>query len=297
VIEFPAVKTRASRRHARLFPPLGSLLLWLAVTAQAPPDTISPGGGDPVHVSGRLMTLAEIIERCTEGERTKLAGHRDMTYTATTRAVLLWKSKKQVHDSVNLVYEDESDTRHVVELAKKETHYHLHPDGAWANDDDDPDAEKDKDGEISVNVSEEETGGLAALPFFLQEQSEYEFALLERRLEKDHVIFKISFDPRSPFKPLPSGTVYVDTKEFRIIHEEFTFRTNPFPLLLKDIRRVSRHWKQLPTGEWVPERILAEIRLRGSWMKAIPEKVEVSVLMSDYVFDAGYDETRLGPRK
>jgi hypothetical protein len=250
---------------------------------------------DPVHASGRLMTLAEIIERCTEGERTKLAGHRDMTYTANTRAVIFWKSKKQVHDSVSLIYEDESDSRRIVELARKETYYHLHPDGTWANDDDDPDA-KDTDREITVNVSEEETGGLTALPFFLEEQSEFTFHLLERRLEGDHVIFKISFDPRSPFKPLPSGTVYVDTEEFRIIHEEFTFKTNPFPLFVKDIRRVSRHWQKLPSGEWVAERLLVEVRLRGMGLRAIPERIEISILMTDYVFDTGYDETKLGPR-
>jgi hypothetical protein len=284
--------------------PFAALLIPLLVAAEAPPDT-SGGFGmpryevkDPVHASGKLMTLEEIIARCTEGERTKLAGHRDVTYTATTRVVLYWKTKKRIIDTVSLVYEDESDTRRVVSLAEKESGYHLHPDGTWWSDDDGDEGDEASEEEqdvISVGVREEE-GGLNDLPFFLETPSEFAFTLLERRLEGDHVIFKIGFDPRSPFKPLPSGTVYVDTKEFRIVHEEFTFRTNPFPLLLKDIRRVSRHWRKLPTGEWVADRILAEMRLRGTWLKQIPEKVEVSVAMSDHVFDAGYDEARLGPR-
>lgn len=244
----------------------------------------------PTQSSADLMTLAEIIARCTEGEKTKLSGHRDLTVTGTMRFVATWSKKREVTDVAFLAYQDDQGFAKLVRLGERHRLY--------KRDGDDWVYEKDgKESDIEVGVTAEGGEGLAELPFFLKDQDEFDFTLLERVLEGDHVIFKIGFRPRTDFKPLPSGVVYVDTDAYRIIHEEFTFDVqNPLPLLLKDVRRVTREWRELPTGEWVVGSIRADAELRGGWFGAMPERIEMGLVMDDYRFDQGYDEARFGRR-
>lgn len=245
----------------------------------------------PTESSADLMTLSEIIARCVEGEKTKLAGHRDMTFTGTVRLVSTWKSKRLVMDYAFLGYEDDDGFAKMIRLGERRRMYKRQGE-EWVYDKD----EKEEDIQVGVEVGEGGEG-LAELPFFLKDQGEYTFTLLERVLEGDHVIFKIAFRPRTDFKPLPSGTVYVDTNAYRIIHEEFTFDVqNPMPLLLKDVKRVTREWRELPTGEWVVASIRADAELRGGWFGAMPERIELGLGIEDYRFDQGYDEARFGKR-
>jgi len=278
---------------------LGLLFPWPAGSAapQSPgalPDSLPTYEiREPVEVTTTEQTLREIIQRSVEGEKTKLAGHRDMTYDAVVRAILTWEGKRrEIMDEVYLVYEDDRGLQKRVQLAKEKQVFDFR-EGTWT-----PRTEKDEEGTgVRVEAEASDRGAdLSRLPFFLEDQEEYDFKLLERRLEEDHVLFKIAFRPRSRFKPLPSGTVYVDTQAYRIVHEEFTFEQNPAPLFLKDVRGVSRHWQKLPGGEWVVSRILGEVELHGGWTGMIPDRVEFSIHLDDYRFDRGYDERRFGPR-
>ena len=56
------------------------------------------------------------------------------------------------------------------------------------------------------------TSDFVEMPFFLEQQEEFDFELLERTVEVDHVIFKIGFKPKSEFKALPSGVVLTWTR-------------------------------------------------------------------------------------
>lgn len=285
---------------------LAAILTIGAATAAAPPPAFSQETSPPpdtlrslpayvvkkpTRSSADLMSLPEIIARCVEGEKTKLAGHRDMTFTGTVRVISTWKKKRLVVDTAFLGYEDDAGFAKVVRLGERLRTYKRQGE-EWVYDKD------EEQGEIEVGVeSGEGSEGLAQLPFFLEDQGEYTFTLLERVLEGDHVIFKIAFRPRTDFKPLPSGTVYVDTDAYRIIHEEFTFDVqNPMPLLLKEVRRVTREWRELPTGEWVVAAIRADAELRGGWFGAVPKQIELGLAIEDYRFDQGYDEARFGKR-
>ena len=266
-----------------------------AARAEDPPPTLRELPAfevpDTVRVEADLMTLREIIARSVEGEKTKLAGHQNIMFTAQIRSIVQWKKKRLVEDAAVLFYEEDNGFRRAVRLAEERKMYKLE-DGAWAFDKD------EKEDEIEVRIEASDSGeGLATLPFYLEDQQEFSFSLLGRYLEEDHVIFKIGFKPRSDFKPLPSGTVYVDTDDFRIIHEEFTFDgQNPFPLLLKDINRVSRQWRQLATGEWVPSKVMAEIDLKGGWMRFMPDRISVAVALEDYRFNQPYNSRLFGER-
>ena len=277
---------RGLRRHV-----LPALLGGLAIAVSHGPAAAQPSMGttDTTHVQTKPITLREIIARCIEGERTKLAGHRDLTCTMTERVIVEWDDRKEITEAVQCVYMDSTGFGRVLSLGERERQYKL-KDDAWV--------EVPNKLKIEINL-EAGSGGysdFANLPFFFEDLHDYDFELLSRTIEVDHIIFEIGFKPKSPFKALPSGTVFVDTNAYRIIHEEFRFDTNPFPLFLKDVKRISRHWEQLPTGEWVYTKIFGEFELRTGVLKFMPKSVTMALVRDDFVFDAGYDEKRFGER-
>jgi hypothetical protein len=218
-----------------------------------------------------------------------------MTFNVTMRTILRYENKKEIRDEVLLIYQDDRGVERRVKLAEKvqklKRQRGTGAEGKWVVEDVEPDK-----AQVRAEMRAAHRGrDLARLPFFLRNQEDFDFHLLKRTLEEDHVIFKIAFRPRSPFKPLPSGTVYIDTNDFRVVHEEFTFEENPVPVLLKGVRRISRQWTELPGGQWVVSRIMGDFDLRGSWLGFIPDEVEVAVVFNDYRFDQGYDPRRFGP--
>ena len=247
------------------------------------------GTTDTSHVTARPLTLREIIARCVQGERTRLAGHENMTYTLTVRTVTLWKKRKEVRDIVHRMYADAKGFARTVQLGESIRKFKLE-DGAWVVDTD------DSNKKARVRVESDGYSDFVEMPFFLEEQQEFDFELLERTVEVDHVIFKIAFKPKSDFKPLPAGIVYVDTDAYRIIHEEFEFETNPFPMFVKDIGRISRQWEQLPGGQWLFTKIMMEVQLRGGWTGFMPEQVGIALYRDNFEFDTGYDARVFGER-
>jgi hypothetical protein len=256
-----------------------------AALARAQP---APGVTDTVHVRQHELTLEEIIARCIQGEKSKLGGHSNMTCKVSVRVLALWKKKKEIDEVVLRHYADVQGFSRVVSLGEKHEHFELEGE-EWV-----PKPKKDEK-KMNIQVESGGYGDFVDLPFFLEDQQEYDFKLLDRTVEMDHVIFKVGFRPRSNFKPLPSGTVYVDTNHYRIVHEEFTFEKNPFPLMLKKVTKVSRHWEELPGGEWVYTRILVDAEPR-EWFGALPDRVEVAVMRQDFKFDKGYDARVFGKR-
>lgn len=256
-------------------------------TTRALPDTLPTF---PILVQGEHVTLREIIQRSLEGERSKLAGHHDITYTMTARNITRWKKKMTIEDTIMRAYTDADGTSRTVVLDEMRQKY-ARKDDDWVPDDDDDEEDS------HVQVSADGIADFEHIPFFLEDEADYDFELLDRTIETDRVIFKIGFKPKSDFKPLPSGTVYIDTNHYRIIHEEFQFDKNPYPLFLKGVRRVSRHWAVLPGGEWVFTKIMAEIDLRSIPFGMAPEKISVALIRDDFVFDRGYDARLFGELK
>jgi hypothetical protein len=244
---------------------------------------------EPIRTEAEEMDLREIIQRAVEGERTKLAGHQNMTYNGTVRSILTFKKKKEVRDQVFLVYEDDTGAMKFVELVNSVKKYKK-KDGEWVLD------ENEDESNVEVGTESSARGeDLARVPFFLRNQKDYDFTLEERTLEGNNLIFKIHFEPRSTFKPLPSGTVYIDADNYRVVHEEFSFEENPAPMIVGEIKRISRQWKELPGGEWVVSKVMAEMTLQGGWTGVIPQRIEVAMVVDDHRFDQGYDERKFGP--
>lgn len=263
------------------------LPIWAVLAAPATAQSVR-GATDTVHVQTKKLTLQEILQRCVQGERSKLAGHHDMTYTLNARLINFWDTKKEVRDTVIRAYTDDTGFSRSVVLGEA-VHHYVRRDGDWV-------ADKGPELEWKMEVESDFLSDFVDLPFFLEEPEEFEFTLLQRTIEADHVIFEIAFRPKSDFKPLPAGRIWVDTDAYRIIHEEFSFPQNPFPLILKDIKGFSRHWEELPGGEWVFTRILAEVELRNVFFGKAPRRIALSLEREDFRFDRGYDARVFGER-
>jgi hypothetical protein len=245
---------------------------------------------DTIDVEARHITIREIIQRAMKGEKTKLAGHDDMTYTSTLRTIVRWKDKKKVKEEVYRSYADTRDRSRHVFLDENTIHYKR--EGAeWIIKD------KKEDDDSRVRVRTSRRNDFSRLPFFLEDDSEFEFKLIDRTLEVDHVVFKIAFRPKSAFKPLPYGVIYISSDRYRVIHEQYHFDKNPAPLFLKDIKRISRHWAELPGGEWVFTKIMGELDLRTDPFGWIPGTVSFALIRNDFRFDEGYDPHLFGDFK
>lgn len=242
---------------------------------------------DTIMVEEKPLAIREIIQRAMRGERKKLAGHNDMTYTSTLRSIATWDKKKEVKDEVYRAYADARGNNRYVFLDEKTTHYKMEGD-TWIID------EKKEDAESKVLVRTSDGNEFSQLPFFLEDDGEFEFKLVDRILEEDHVIFKIAFRPKSAFKPLPYGVIYISSDRYLVIHEEYHFDKNPAPLLFKDIKRISRHWAELPGGEWVFTKIIGELDLRTDPFGWMPGTVSFALIRDDFRFDEGYDSQLFG---
>jgi hypothetical protein len=245
---------------------------------------------DTIGVEEKHITIREIIQLAMMGEKTKLAGHNDMTHTSTLRTIVSWKDKKEIHEEVHRAYADAQGHSRIVFLNENTMHYKLEGD-EWIAD------EEKEESDSKIRVTTRRRSEFSELPFFLQEDSEFEFKLIDRTLETDHVVFKIAFRPKSSFKPLPYGVIYISSNQYRIIHEQYHFDKNPAPLFFKDIKRISRHWAELPDGEWVFTKIIGELNLRSDPFGWIPGTVSFALIRDDFRFDEGYDSRLFGESK
>jgi hypothetical protein len=88
---------------------------------------------ESLQVTAKKITIREIIERATRGERTKLAGRDNMTCTTTLRSVSLYKKKKEVNDSVFRAYSDVRGNSRWIHLDESKRKYKLR-DSEWVVD-------------------------------------------------------------------------------------------------------------------------------------------------------------------
>jgi hypothetical protein len=242
----------------------------------------------PIIIRGKEFTTRELVQRAMEGERSKLAGHADATYLITTHVSVLWDDKREVEEQVTRVYGDSTGFTRRVLLDAKARRFKKE-DGAWV-------FEKDIDShDRGYRIQDFDEGRFTSIPVYLERDEEFNFEFIDRRLEKDRVVFHVRFQPKSDFSEMPRGEIWIDGDGFRVVHEIYDFTKNPFPLLIKGVRRISVQWMGLPGGEWVPRQIAAEVDLRRA--PFMPQSVSFKQIWEDFQFDTGYDERRFGKRE
>jgi len=230
-------------QHFRSFRIASSILALALLVANAPAPNAAPpatgsAGADssaswkphsmmptlaPIIIRGKEFTVRELIQRAMKGERTKLAGHANATYRISSHVAVMWPEKKEVQTDVYRVYGDSTGYQRRVLLAARNERYKKDG-GEWVFE---KDAKPDTD---PYRVSEEDMSRFTRVPVYLEHDEEFNFTLLERTLEGNHVIFHVVFKPKSDFSEMPGGDIWVDSNGFRVVHEIYDFTKNPFPM-------------------------------------------------------------------
>lgn len=190
-----------------------------------------------VLIRAPRVTLGEILDRVARGEARRDSMIQDQTFLVTIRVL---SHTAEAHHAPEL----ESET--VVRVYKKR------PDRArsitlrqWEKK---PDKKGDRD--VNVSVRSDMSEEIVNFAFRPENRRDYKYRIAARDLVGNHLIYQISFEPRSALDPTrPSGLVWVDTNEFVILRQEVNFERSPVPLILKGINRMvierarsGRHW-------------------------------------------------------
>lgn len=240
--------------------------------------------GKWVEVEATRVSLDEILRRCIDAEKRTLSGVEDLQCTMLETTIQFFgdpddpAGKRTVTEEVSRLYRKQPDLNLTVTLSKREYDVEGGKQKAAKND--------DQEVELRVGSAREE---LSSLPFFFEDLSAYAFAIDERTDLADRVLYRIRFDPRSDFEPLPSGYFWIDTTDFRIFHTELWFENSvPIPLILKDIEHFAIEMVKIE-GQWVPQRMAGRIRLRNIPLIPMPRVVDIVVTFDEYVFNQGLD--------
>ena len=259
-----------------------------------------PGSGSPIRVRASEDTLPEnrvyempeikiqevriplleIIRKAQAGERKKYDGIGTMAFTQTTKVTMVFKGRKpetRCLEKTSRVYYRAPDRWAQAPL--REVRYKL--DAAGERKPWDPDDDEDQ-----VNVRDGRR--LSELPFYLERLDRFNFRIVDRRYDRQQVLYRIAFEPKSDFGNLPGGTMWLLTNGYQIVHEEFHLKNLPAPWILKSIDLMTREW-QLLEGHWVEKRIGARAALGMNFL-GVPQEAEVVVQYDDYKFDLPLDD-------
>jgi hypothetical protein len=242
-------------------------LRWLRMLARE--DTLEL----PQYLYARIVrsrearpTLEEILGWCIEGERKRWEGVQRLVYRERIRTLLLWgeeadtSARRVAVESLREIRYEPPGEPEIRELGERR----------W----DSREGEEESSVRVRVRSSARR---LTDLPFFFRNLGAYEFQILRRRILADRILYRIGFRPRSEFDPLPEGWFLVDTRDYQILHAEFSWTENvPFPLLLESVDKVVMTRRRVD-GVWFPERTLVLVRLRKLPLVDMPRRVEVEI--------------------
>ena len=126
-----------------------------------------------------------------------------------------------------------------------------------------------------------ETIGFSA-PFDPESVEKYDYAIEDRMLVGNNVVYRIGFTPRNRFEALPSGTVWVDYTDLVLRRIEARYvDAVPFPIAIKAVPFLRITAKKV--GDfWVADEVHAKLDLRPYPMPKWPARLEIHLRMQDY---------------
>lgn len=275
-------------RLAALFLALAACLPPAAGVLTAAPRAPKPGAPGPVlavedtmHtevpevlVRATRVTLDEILDRVARGEARRESLLTDQQFTAVVRVLSQPRgatASRLLEESVWRVYRAKPDKVRAIQLRRVL--------GPGVKDDDDDTVDAD----FSPSMGER----IANFAFRPDARRDYRFRIAGRDILEGHVIYRLAFEPRSPLLPLPSGTVWVDTRDNVVVRQELRFERSPVPVLIRKLDRMvveRERWD----GHWVISRVLmhAEFTLP---MPRLGRAFEIAMLFQDYRNNQGVD--------
>jgi hypothetical protein len=247
-------------------------------------------------VTAPRVTLDEILRRVAEGEARRDSMMKDQSYTLLARITYLdadgktpSNAKKKL-EYVSKVYKKAPDK--VREIPLRQT----------------TDINKKKAGEkdnVQVTAGPGMREQLASFAFEARTRARYDFRIDNRYLVGGHVVYVISFKPKSGVDELPEGRVWVDTNDFVIAREEFWYRgRSPAPLFFKRLDSCVVERTKVDGQWWVVSRVLARIQLTSAVRfmakmakEPLGETVDFVASQTDWKINQGLDDALFVEKK
>jgi hypothetical protein len=232
-----------------------------------------------IEVQGTRVSLREILEKAKAGERRRREAVADVSYTEDMRAAAIGArfgdpDRRRFFEQRSRIYF--KHPHHELRIALAEREY----------GDQKEREETRRRARVSVEVND--ALDFASAPFYLEDIDSYTYAIRERKIFPDRVLYAVAFHPRSEFDVLPSGTFWIDTAEYVVVHEELGFDRNPAPLLFKSLDHIVRERRRID-GHWVVTRLQLVVELRSALLIGF-RRAELEVTYSDFAFNSGLND-------
>ncbi len=293
-------------------------------------DTLRTRAPEPlpeVLVTAPRQTLDEILRRVAEGEAYRDSLIRDQAYTLFFRMTGRDSEKDALDRSepylevATRMYQKRPGKERVVPLRSWSRYddpdrsgggrLEVDIDGASNQDQRGPENREGgdkKDGEprkSSVRVSFDTGMGEAFVGFAFDPKTRgrYRFRIEDRILIDDQVIYVISFAPKSPLDVLPSGRAWINTNDFVILREEFSYRDrSPAPLFMESLDSCVLERTRIDGRHWVLSRLLARVTLTGPIRLVgrisgtrLPKVADFTMSWSDWIINGDIPDSLFAP--
>ena len=255
-------------------------LIWLSVTPIAPASGPALAVEDTMRtelplvlVSAPRVTLDEILERISRGERHRDSLITDESFVATFRVVRRNDRSGQselLSETVAQVYKKRPDKVRSFVMRRHE-------------------ASRDKGHSVEINFRPDMSEEVVNFAFRPEARRQFKYRILGRDVIGDHLIYRIEFEPKSHLDPsLPMGLVWVDTRDFVIVRQEITYSRSPVPILIKGMDRMVIERERV--GEhWVLRRVLIRARTTVP-LPRLGRQFDVSLQCDQYRVNQGIDD-------
>ena len=202
-------------------------------------------------VTAPRVSLDEILKRVAEGEAHRDSLMKDQSYTLLAKVTYLdadgkspTNAKKKL-EYASRVYKKAPNKIREIPLRRTT----------------DVNKKKDDD-DVQVTAGPGMREQIVSFAFEPRTRKRYDFKIDSRVLVGGHVVYVISFTPKSGVDELPTGRVWVDTNDFVIAREEFWYRDrSPAPLFFKRLDSCVVERTKVDGQWWVVSRVLARVQL------------------------------------
>ena len=245
------------------------------------PDTtfaVADAEADTIRIAAPRLRVSDVVRRVSETMDDMSRNMGEQTFTMLQR-VDFWTRRGDAEKEKRTEL-TEAWRIHVDEVGEQRSSRLFQREREWKAGELDKD---ETDTEITREWQEEVAQEMMDMPFSLLAANAYRYEIKERTLIGEHLVFRIGFTPKSAFEPGLEGDVWIDYSDFVIRRMSGRLvGPMPVPLIMKGVPRFAFTLKQVE-GNWVTEAIQATILL-NSVLPGIPEEIELSVSLDDFVF-------------
>jgi len=245
-----------------------------------------------VLVKAQRVSLDEILKRVAEGEARRDSLMLDQSYTLLARITYLDADGKaptgarKKLEYASKVYKKRPNLVREIPLRQSSDI-------------------KQKDDNVRVDAGPSMREQIVSFAFEPRTRARFRFRIDDRKWIGGHIVYVISFSPRSAVDDLPDGRVWVDTNDFVIVREEFWYRgRSPAPLVFKRIDSCVVERTKVDGQWWVVSRLLARIQLTSAarFMAKLAKEplsptVDFVASQTDWKINRGIDDAVFVGRK